>query len=195
MPYLPLPLQSAIARIALAIGVCGFGLAPAALRSEPAISTEYQIKAVFLYNFVAFTEWPSTAFANRTAPLRIGVLGENPFGSALDEAVRGEIVRDRKVVVQYSRQLAQLKECQLLFVSPSEKPHLADLLTELDSAPILAVSELPAFLRLGGVINFYSDGRKVRFEINPQAAQRRGLKLSSQLMSVARLVPTPAGGG
>src|SRR5260370_5225430 len=91
------------------------------LLAQTTISREYQIKAAFLFNFAQFVEWPPTAFTNAEAPLCIGVLGEDPFVSALQETVLGETVHSRKLIVQHSRRVEDLTACQLIFISKSEK--------------------------------------------------------------------------
>src|SRR5688572_8568350 len=100
---------------ALRVLLVGMALVPAGTQAQSAASKEYQIKAAFLFNFVQFVEWPVTAFANGDSPICIGVLGENPFGTALDETVRGEVIGNRKVVVQRSREVEDLKDCHLVF--------------------------------------------------------------------------------
>ena len=156
--------------------------------SAHAQAREYQIKAVFLFNFLQFVEWPADAFANDQAPLRIGVLGEDPFGSALDKAVQGETVNGRRIEIVRSAQPEDLRNCHLLFIPRSETRGLEAVLDPLASRPVLTIGEADNFARRGGIIAFYSDGKKVRFEINVGAARKTGLKLSSELLSLGRLV-------
>ena len=151
-------------------------------------SKEYQIKAAFLFNFAQFVEWPSAAFADSQTPISIGVLGDDPFGAVLDQTVQGETIHSRKLVVQRSRRLEDLKGCHLLFISKSEKSRVGDILSGLGSSSVLTVSETESFARRGGIINFYLDGNKVRFEINAQAAQQKGIKISSQLLKLGKAV-------
>jgi hypothetical protein len=153
-------------------------------------SKEYQVKAAFLYNFAQFALWPATAFTNTSEPFQIGVLGDNPFGKSLEEIVRGETIQGRQIVIVQSSHVEKLTDCQILFVSKSEAAHLNDVFTKLDSKPVLTVSEDPAFISHGGVINFYREGAKVRFEINPDAASKNGLKLSSELLRVGKIIHT-----
>src|SRR5712664_4158707 len=103
-------------------------------------SPEYQLKAVFLFNFAQFVEWPPTAFPEAKAPLVIGVLGEDPFGPYLDETVRGEKVNNRPLVVQRFRQVEEIKTCHVLFISRSERERLGQILAGLKGRNILAVS-------------------------------------------------------
>ncbi len=153
-------------------------------------SKEYQIKAAFLLNFIQFVEWPPSVFTNANEPFRIGVLGENPFGSALEETVHDETVKNHKIIVQYAVGIKDLKDCQVIFISKSERKRLEGILLESDAKAILTVSEIDGFAQSGGIINFYLQGKKVRFEINPAAAQQEGLKVSSQLLSLGKIIQT-----
>jgi hypothetical protein len=160
--------------------------------AEGVVSREYQIKAVFLYNFAQFVEWPPTAFASPSAPLCIGVLGADPFGAALDETVKGEAIGNHKLVIARSNNVQDLKGCQLIFVSDSERDHVSDILAALDPEAVLTVSDIESFARRGGVINFFLQGNKVRFEINPTSARHEGIRISSQLLSLGRIIDPAA---
>ncbi len=163
-------------------------LATAPLPAQSGNVREYQIKAAFLFHFAQFVDWPGNAFAGPAAPLCFGILGEDPFGAALDAATSGESIRGRPVIVRRSQRAADLAECHLVFVSRSERTRVADLLVELAPHPVLTVSEIEGFGSAGGSINFVLETNKVRFEINPTAARSRGLRISSELLSLGRLV-------
>jgi hypothetical protein len=166
---------------------------PAALAQ--AAGQEYQVKAVFLFNFVQFVEWPSTAFSSPEAPFRIGVLGDDPFAGALEAAVQGETVRQRALVIERASRIEALLGCHVVFVARSERALVGPILAATLGKPILTVGDMPDFARGGGIINFYLEGNKVRFEINRAAAQGNGLKLSSQLLGLARIVGPSTEGG
>jgi hypothetical protein len=155
-----------------------------------ATSKEYQIKAAFLFNFMQFVEWPPTVFTNADEPFRIGVLGQNPFDAALEETVQGETISNHKIIVEHAMQVDDLKNCQLIFISKSEKKQVTEILSALDDKPVLTVSEIEGFAERGGGINFYLEGNKVRFEVNPDAARHDGLKVSSQLLSLGKIIET-----
>ncbi len=163
-------------------------LTAAVALAQSSAPTEYQVKATWLLNFLQFTEWPAAAFTNANTPIRIGVLGDDPFGAVLDQTVQGETINNRKLVVLRSRRVEDLKDCQLLFISKSEKPRLPEILRGLESTSVLTVSETESFARIGGIINFYLEGKKVRFEINAAAARRKGIKISSQVLDLAKPV-------
>jgi len=158
-------------------------------------ASEYEVKAAFLYNFIKFVEWPPKTYSDRNVPFIIGVLGDNPFsnpstGNYLDQAVAGKIINDRKIVVKYSPRLADLTHCQLLFVSKSEHGRIKDILANVKGMTILTVGETDNFSQQGGAINFVMQSEKVRFEINVGAAEKAGLKISSKLLNVAKIVQT-----
>src|SRR5262245_51662077 len=150
---------------------------------------EYEIKAAFLYNFATFVEWPSTAFVDEESAFLVGVLGKDPFGSTLEEAFQGKTVGKRQIVVRRFDQLADFQTCHLLFVSKSEREQAPKILEFLKGVPTLKVADFPGFAAMGGCINFFVEGkRKVRFEINPEAAKRGNLRISSKLLRLARVV-------
>lgn len=160
-------------------------------RPVVAQSSEYKIKAVFLFNFLQFAEWPEDAFLTPTSPIEIGVLGADPFGAALDLAVRGETIDGRGLVVKRSSRIEDLQDCHLLFISASEARRLDSVLAQLARHPLITVGDSENFARRGGIIGFYTDGRKVRFEINVAAARRKGVKLSSELLRLGRIIDGP----
>lgn len=159
--------------------------------------SEYEIKAAFLYNFIKFVEWPSSAFAAKDSPIIIGLLGNNPFldsassANYLEQAIAGKSIEARKVIIRPLERTGNLKDCQLLFVSASEKNYLKEILDGLRGSHVLTVSETENFCEQGGMINFIKQAGKVRFEINPATAEQGHLKISSRLLNVAKIVSTP----
>ena len=149
--------------------------------------SEHQVKAAFLLNFTKFVEWPEAAFGDGHSPISICVLGEDPFGSALDQIVEGEVVEGRRVVVRRIKEPPLAKQCQVLFVSPVIKD-VSQILTSLGPGVLTVGEGSDNFLREGGVISFVIENRHVRFDINQGAAETEGLKLSSRLLRVARSV-------
>lgn len=159
------------------------GPIPTFLQAEEPL--EYDVKAAFLLNFTKFIEWPAEAFAS-PAQISICILGEDSFGSTLDQIVSGEAVNGRKVTVQRIKRPPPPRTCQILFVSKSEK-EVAKTLSALGPG-VLTVGERETFVREGGMIAFVIEERRVRFDINQGAAEKAGLKLSSKLLGVARSV-------
>ncbi len=163
------------------------------MAAEPARAQtkEYQVKAAFLLNFTQFVQWPAAAFSGPDAPLCIGILGDDPFGPALEETVRGESIQDHKLAVRHGQKIEDLTDCQMVFVSKSENGRVPEILAKIDSHPVVTVSEVAGFAKRGGTINFYRDQNKVRFEINPASARQSGLKISSQLLGLGKIIESP----
>ena len=130
------------------------------------VPNEYQLKAVFLFNFAQFVEWPTSAFPEARTPLVIGVLGTDPFGAYLDETVRGEIVNSHPLAVQRYRRVEDITRCHILFVSGLEQGHLAEILAGLKGRTILTVGDAEGFTRGGGMIRFVTDHNRIRLRIN-----------------------------
>jgi hypothetical protein len=163
----------------------GMWLAPRAGGQEV---EEYQVKAAFLYNFAKFVEWPSRAFQTPQDPLMVCVLGHNPFGSALEDVIRGKSIEGRAFVFRQVSDAAEANTCQILFISASEGKRFRSLWGSLKPAGILTVGEVQGFAADGGVINFKLDGGRVHFEINADAAEHAQLHISSKLLSLAQIV-------
>ncbi|HYC69808.1 MAG TPA: YfiR family protein [Opitutaceae bacterium] len=147
-------------------------------------SREYDLKAVFLYNFATFVDWPESAFPGPDTPFVIGVLGDDPFGAALDEIVAGERVKNRPLAVRRCRDLAEARACHILFISASERDRLREVLRDMAGRPILTVADVPRFVESGGMIGF-STGARVQLHVNAGAVRNSGLTISSKLLRVA----------
>jgi hypothetical protein len=149
---------------------------------------EYQLKAAFLFNFAKFVEWPAASFLGPQSPFVICILGPDPFGHAMDDALRGKMIGERGVAIERSKELADARHCQMVFVSSSEKSRVAEILDGLKGTSALVVGETEGFAAAGGMIQFVLEDNRVRFLINTDATDRAGLKVSSKLLSLARLV-------
>jgi hypothetical protein len=154
-------------------------------RAQESPPSEYQLKAAFLYNFAKFVEWPTAAFSEATAPMVIGILGENPIRADLDRAIRDKTINNRPLLIKEPHSASEWTNCHILFISTSEKKRLPEILGSLHGASVLTVSETDGFTQTGGMINFVSEGNKIRFQINEAAAKAAGLKISSKLLSLA----------
>jgi hypothetical protein len=146
---------------------------------------EYGIKAAFLLNFMRFVDWPETAFSSSDAPREICILGRDPFGRDLTDIMRGEVVQDRSIVVRRVSQIAAAGACQVVFVSAATNP---SRLRSIQPMGTLIVADDPRFLRDGAMIAFVLEAKRVRFDVNQKAAEMAGLKISSKLLSLARMV-------
>ncbi|HXR92106.1 MAG TPA: YfiR family protein [Steroidobacteraceae bacterium] len=159
-----------------------------------AVPGEYQVKAVFLFNFTHFVEWPADAFAGPAAPFVIGVLGRDPFGAALDEAVRGESVNGRPLVIQRYSGIADLKPCQILFIDRSIDGEMEKALASLGHQRTLTVSDLDSATPRAVIIRFLNENQKIRLQINVDSARNAGLTISSKLLRPAQVIGTVGSG-
>lgn len=157
--------------------------APATATAQaPPTLEEYEAKAAFLFNFAKFVHWPEPAAADE--PLRIGILGTNPFGPAI-QALENSTIGGRPVRVLFPTQQDDIRACQVLFISESENSRLNKLLDALAGHPVLTVSDMDNFAARGGMIALLLHNNRIRFKINLQSAQQAGLQLSSKLLSLA----------
>lgn len=174
----------------LAAGLLALWLAPpeplraAESRPEP----EYQLKAVFLFNFAQFVEWPARSFHGADAPLIIGVSGTDPFGAYLDNLVTGEKVGTHPLVVRRYRRDEDPADCHILFVAASETTVLGPAIARLNGRSILTVSDIESFTREGGIVRFVTEGGKIRLRINVEAAKAVDLRISSKILRPATVV-------
>ena len=153
-------------------------------------ASEYAIKAAVLYKFASFVVWPDS---NSSAPLRIGVLGEDPFGPALDEVVKGKNVNGRRFEIHRLRPGQDPNQVQILFIGETDRKKLRALLERLRRTAILTVADMPGFCENGGMIRLGLENNHISLEVNPEAADRAGLQFSSKLLSLARIVRPPGG--
>jgi hypothetical protein len=160
------------------------------LAAQSAPAPEYRLKAVFLFNFAQFVEWPASAFPEPDSPLVIGVLGEDPFGAYLDETVRGETVNDHPLTVRRYRRVEEIGACHILFVSRAEQGHLGAILDSLKDRSVLTVSDADGFTRRGGMIRFVTEENRIRLRVNLEAARAANLTISSKLLRPAQIVST-----
>ena len=189
-PHKGLGKRLACLTAALAVGAM-IGFAPCGgARAEDlsaSASREYLLKAAFLYNFAKFTEWPAEAYADPSAPLRICVLGDGHLGRAL-LAIEGKQIKGRQVATAHLAKAEEAGTCQVLYIGPSEKERLPEILKGLDGRPVLTVTDMPYPDPInGGVINLKIVAEKIRFQIDKNVAEATGLDLSSKLLALAEV--------
>jgi hypothetical protein len=148
---------------------------------------EYRVKAAFLFNFAKFVEWPPQAFKSADEPIGLCLLGPNPFGSSLDQTVQGKTAGDRTFVVREIRDAQQAGACHIVFVSAAGWTQSRAVLGEIKQCCVLTVGETADFISSGGMINLRLEDARVRVEINPDAAERARLRISSKLLSLAEI--------
>jgi len=171
--------------LVLLIAVLGW---PVRAGAEP---SEYQVKAVFLYNFSHFVEWPPQALGAAASPFTICVVGGDPFEGQLDDAIRGERIAEHPIAVRRMRDLDAGSACQVVFIARSESAQLDQIVAALDHRNVLTVSELDGAAQRGVMIQFVNENNHVKLRINADAARAAGLVVSSKLLRLAEIV----GGG
>lgn len=149
---------------------------------------EQALKVAFLLNFAKFVEWPAEAFGSGSDPVVIGVLGQDPFGGVLDETFQRQSLNGRNFRVERFAHLQDLKPCHVLFVSGSEKKKVRQLLTTLGASHVLTVGDMSDFAPSGGIIGFFNQGDRLGLEVNVDAAERAGLRISSKLLKLAKVI-------
>lgn len=175
--------------IAIATVIAAIPSSPAMAQAPLEQKGEYALKAVFLYNFCRFIDWPKSAFASPNEPITIGIIGDDPFGSLLKEAVQGETSRGRAIQIAHYSKPDGIGHCHLLFVSRSEAGRMEKILNAVSGKSVVTVGETDAFLDRGGMIVLTAEKSRVRLHINPSLLRAASLDVSSKLLRVADVKP------
>src|SRR5262249_18853354 len=166
---------------------CGLLFAPLPAPGAQTSSAEYEVKAAFIFNFAKFVEWPPQAFSGAESPFTICLAGD-PFAGALDRLIQGKTLDRRRLTIRRVSAGDDVHACQVLYIAPSKSRRAAELLNSVANAPILTIGESKNFIEDGGIIRLVNAGGHIRFQINPDAADRGSLKISSRLLRVADVV-------
>ena len=159
----------------------------AAIPAFSAISKEYQLKAVFLWRLAQFSQWPPNAFANADSPIIIGVLGENPFGDALEAAVRGETAHGRKLAVQYYRSVEEIRTCHILYISESVAHQMKEISAAFAGRGVLTVRDGGLTRPPDAMVRFMTEQNKIKLRINLKAVTDARLVLDPRLLRAAEV--------
>jgi hypothetical protein len=163
---------------------------PLNARAQESALPEYQVKAAYLFNFAKFIDWPDGTFAAPDSPLVIGVVGEGQFLNDLQTTIQNKKINEHPVRVRVIKSVSDLKDCQILFLTDSESHRWDEFHAALGHAPVLTVAEnFDRFTQSGGMIDFFNEDKKIRFEINNAAANEAGLRISSKLLMIGRKKP------
>jgi YfiR/HmsC-like len=185
------PTKSAISnRLFGILLLCTALSAVTSVSAQTEAPTEYEVKAAFIHNIAKFVEWPATAHSGDS--LKLCILGHDSFGSTLN-ALRGKPVGDKVWEVLPANQQINLRKCRVLFIAASESGNLRQILDNIKGEAVLTVGDTDGYAEQGVIINFYLEQNRVRFEINNDAAGRAKLKISSQLLKLARIVAQSGG--
>ena len=169
----------------LALGAALFATPGIAAKKDSDEPPDVALKAAFLFNFAKFAEWPALPVG---APILACVVGDDRIAAALVETVRGQNISGHTVEVSRPQDSATWRTCQLLFISDAEARRAAGGLADITTLPVLTVGDGKGFSQAGGIIELYVEGQRMRFAINTDAAERAGLRLSSRLLGLARVV-------
>jgi hypothetical protein len=148
---------------------------------------EYDVKAALLLNFTRFIEWPDAAFDGPRAPITVCVLAPSPFGQALDRVLSGETVADRPLAARQIRGAGESSGCHLLFVPAGAEGRAAGVTRELGPHTV-TVGESRRFEDMGGAVNLVVEGGRIRFNVNLQPVEDRGVRISARMLQLASRV-------
>jgi len=160
------------------------------LSAQTSPSREYQIKAVFLYNFTQFIEWPAHSFHGPQAPAVIGILGKDPFGKYLEETIAGESINKHPLVIQHFNTIEEVSNCHLLYININDKSKLEQIVEKLKGKSVLTISDANGFYKMGGMIRLYTKDDKINIQVNLEETKAENLIISSKLLKLAEIVKT-----
>lgn len=167
----------------ITLAVC---LVPARAMEE--VTREQQVKAAFVYNFMQFVEWPAQAFDNPQAPIIVASVDGADYGEALEGALAGKAVNQHPIIVRRYPSVDKVEAgCHVLVLASDDGAAIAAARAKLGGAPVLLVGEGPGFCAHGGLIRLFKEDGRMRFEINPKAAERVGLKIAAKLLKLASI--------
>jgi YfiR/HmsC-like len=175
-------------RLACVVGLSLAALVPAARAQDEPSALERRVKAAFLYKFTGYATWPEGTFARADTPMTIGVLGDDQLAAETAQQVGGRTIDGRPISVKRVASAELAGDVHILFVGRAEAARFAQIVRALPAAPMLIATESESALRQGSAINFVIVDGRVRFDVALDAAERRGVKLSSRLLAVARSV-------
>lgn len=148
---------------------------------------EYQVKALFLYNFMNFIDWPADSSFHSDHAINVCIVGDDPFDDALD-AIRNETVKGKRMAIRFCRPTDEPRGCQVVFIPASSSNYVGRILRSIREPGVLTVADSEEACRQGAIIGFFIEQKKVRFAVNIEAARRAGLKISAKLLKLARIV-------
>jgi len=151
------------------------------------VAEEYQVKAAFFYHFARFIEWPAATFSSEDEPFRVCIVGKNPFEGELANLLSGKAVHNRSVILMPNVPDSQWDQCHVVFVGDVSADRVKTVTRAFKGKSVLTIGEREDFIRRGGVIRLFMQNNKVRFAINPQAAQQAQLHVSSKLLRLAKI--------
>lgn len=157
------------------------------LPAQVPVSREYQLKAIFLYNFSQFVSWPTASFSSDQAPMAIGIVGTDPFGSYLEEAISGEKMNGHPLTIERYSSIEEIGACQILFINLPDPTKREQAIAAVEGKSILTVSDASDFLVRGGMIRFFTRQGKLKLEVNLETTKAANLEISSKLLRLVEI--------
>ncbi len=165
---------------------CAVSLLPQNVIAQKIRPAEYQVKAAFLYNFVKFIDLPAGSF--RDSPkMMLCIIGKDPFESNI-ELIQGKLVKNRELTVRHIKTVQEAGDCQILYISQSEKGNITQILKGVGGQGIITIGDTEGFSEQGVIINLFLEQDMVRFEININAARKANIQISSKLLKLAKII-------
>jgi hypothetical protein len=162
-------------------------LGPTKASCEPVTGSEYEVKLGFIYNFIRFATWPADTFDSASDTLTLCLASDNAASNVIYK-LHGKSVKDRKLKVIAYQDDASLRQSHVLFFATQDRVLIQKVLDQTKGRSILTVGEIDGFIRMGGIINFFKEHNRLRFQVNIDAARRNALKISSQLLGSAKII-------
>ena len=157
-------------------------------QDQPVAAREAQIESEAVFRLAEFVEWPPAKNSQQNKIFNFCILGVDTLGDSLDKAVLGHPIRQAPTMIVRGSRLGDMGRCDVLFITASKAKRLPEILSKLRGKNVLTVSEMPDFAALGGIVEFSNDGNHISFAINVDAAQKAGLRIRAQLLSLAKIV-------
>ncbi len=176
--------KSRLARYGL-LAVLWAGLFPSPILAADDKASEYALKAAFLYKFGDFVSWPDGVFASPATPIILCIVGRDPFGGLLDEVVKGQAVGSHAIVVRRLQLVQRNDECHILYASGSLAQNPDAALAAVRGTPTLTITDENQNATTHGIIHLVIRDKRVRLEIDQQAAAENNLGVSAKLLSIA----------
>lgn len=157
------------------------------MKAQAVPSRENQVKAIFLFNFTQFVEWPPGTFSSNEEPLVIGILGSDPFGPYLEETISGEKINGHSIIITRYDDIEDVDTCHILFINSEKTDINEEMIRKLRGQNILTVSDSVDFLQQGGMIRFFNNEGKVKLEVNLESVKSANLVISSKLLRLMEI--------
>lgn len=174
-------------RRVLQLLICWLILCPTSSKADFLVGPEYEVKMGFIFNFANFVTWPDEAFDSSGESLLFCFASDHPAANVLfqlnDQSIQGRRLEVRKIESEIGSE-----KCHILFFGTDSKSFIRSGLTAIRGQHILTIGEIDGFAQMGGVINFFDQTNKLRFEVNIDAAKRENLKFSAQILQSAQRI-------